>query len=73
MWECVCGWKGNDDEAVFVPVCPDCLTGHIKMFRMLRRRDGKLQCQKCTWIGMPEEALSEPECFKCGNPYLKKV
>lgn len=73
LWECVCGWKGNQNEAVFVPICPNCLTGHVKMFRILKRRDGKLQCVKCTWIGQSEEALWEPECPKCGNPYLKKI
>ncbi|KPV61796.1 MAG: hypothetical protein AOA66_1766 [Candidatus Bathyarchaeota archaeon BA2] len=73
MLECTCGWKGDDKEAAFVPVCPDCLTGHIKTFRILKRRDGKLQCPRCAWMGDPEEALREPECPKCANPYLKKV
>jgi len=73
LLECTaCGWKGGEGETVKVYVCPDCGTGHLKLFRLLKRRDGRLQCPKCTWIGTPEEAVSEPECPKCGNPYLRE-
>jgi hypothetical protein len=74
MLECTaCGWTGDEKDAVMVPTCPECTTGHLKMFRLIKKRDGTVECPKCTWKGKLEDATMEPECPKCGNPYLRKI
>jgi len=66
----ICGWEGEEKDLNTVPICPECTTGHLKMFRMIFRKDGTIECPKCSWRGPKEDAEWEPECPKCGKPYL---
>ncbi|MHA1276952.1 MAG: hypothetical protein ACTSQI_03400 [Candidatus Helarchaeota archaeon] len=72
-YECTrCEWTGSKEELKYVPICPDCSTGHSPLYRMMKKGD-LLECPSCSWNGPPEEALSEPECPKCSDQYLREI
>ena len=64
-----CQWTGDEEETVKVPICPDCTTGHNKLYRIMRQKD-LLQCPNCAWNSTFSEPLYEPECPKCRDQYL---
>ncbi|MHA1264891.1 MAG: hypothetical protein ACTSRS_06605 [Candidatus Helarchaeota archaeon] len=66
-----CDWQGPKEELKYVPICPDCATGHSPLYRMMKKGD-LLECPSCSWSGPPEDALMEPECPKCEDQYLRE-
>jgi predicted RNA-binding Zn-ribbon protein involved in translation (DUF1610 family) len=66
-----CEWKGPKEELIYVPVCPDCSTGHNLLYRMMKKGD-LIECPSCSWSGPPENALHEAECTKCRDQYLRE-
>jgi predicted RNA-binding Zn-ribbon protein involved in translation (DUF1610 family) len=73
-----CGWEGDEKEAVVVPVCPGCRTGHI--FRLMAREESKYECPNCSLVLTPPgegdplfQYKLEPECPMCKNQYLREV
>lgn len=69
-----CDWEGVEDKLIYVPICPNCTTGHHPLYRLMRKRGGSvLECPNCSSLMTPDEAVMEPECPKCGNQYLKKL
>jgi len=67
-----CDWESeNREDLKFVPICPDCATGHSPLYRMMKRGD-LLECPSCSWAGPAENALMEPECPNCEDQYIKE-
>jgi len=67
-----CDWEGSEEECPKVPICPDCTTGHNKLYRIMKQVD-KLQCPNCAWNSTFSDPLYEPECPKCRDQYLIKI
>lgn len=73
-----CEWEGPKEQAIKVPVCPGCRTGHVH--RLMTKPDGKYECPNCSLLLSPEgegdklfQYKMEPECPNCKNQYLKEV
>ena len=67
-----CDWEGPEEECIMVPICPDCTTGHNKLYRIMKHGDS-LKCPNCAWDSSDStysDPLHEPECPKCRDQYL---